>query len=120
MSDREPEADLFQILRHPARLELLDCLREGEACVCHLEAALGLRQAYISQQLTVLRQAGLVQDRREGLNIHYYVAEPLIYPVLDAARQATGQRGQAIKPRRRTAQPCACPKCNSQATSTAR
>jgi DNA-binding transcriptional ArsR family regulator len=56
----EPEARLFRILSNPARLDLLACLRDGEACVCHLEAALGLRQAYISQQLAVLRQAGLV------------------------------------------------------------
>ncbi|MEW6406696.1 MAG: permease [Chloroflexota bacterium] len=46
------------ILMHPARLGILDLLREGEACVCHMEAVFGYRQAYISQQLMVLRDAG--------------------------------------------------------------
>jgi ArsR family transcriptional regulator len=69
----------------PARLAILDVLREGEACVCHLEAALGFRQAYISQQLMVLREAGLVQDRREGLNVFYQVTEPRVRAVMEAA-----------------------------------
>jgi DNA-binding transcriptional ArsR family regulator len=115
----EPEARLFRILSNPARLDLLACLRDGEACVCHLEAALGLRQAYISQQLAVLRQAGLVQDRREGLNIYYRLAEPRILPVLEAARQATGQTGPARRPRTVAVPDCPCPKCNAATTAAA-
>lgn len=115
MAYSEPEAKLFRILSHPARLDLLACLREGEACVCHLEAALGLRQAYISQQLAILRQAGLVQDRREGLNIYYRLAEPRLLPVLDAARQVTGpsRRPQAV-----AVPDCPCPKCSAATRAT--
>jgi DNA-binding transcriptional ArsR family regulator len=50
----------FKALAHPVRLQILDMLRSGEVCVCHMEAVLGKRQAYISQQLMVLRDAGLV------------------------------------------------------------
>ena len=57
---------IFKVLTHPARLAILEILRDGEHCVCHMEAHLGFRQAYISQQLSVLRDAGLVQDRRDG------------------------------------------------------
>ena len=116
MTNSTPEARLFRILSNPARLDVLACLRDGEACVCHLEAALGLRQAYISQQLAVLRQAGLVQDRREGLNIYYRLAEPRLLPVLEAARQATGQTGPARRPRAVAVADCPCPKCNAAAT----
>ncbi|MEP7357530.1 MAG: metalloregulator ArsR/SmtB family transcription factor [Anaerolineales bacterium] len=119
MAHSELEARLFRILSNPARLDLLACLRDGEACVCHLEAALGLRQAYISQQLAVLRQAGLVQDRREGLNIYYHLAEPRLAPVLDAARQATGQSGPARRLQSVPLAACPCPKCNSAATAAA-
>jgi DNA-binding transcriptional ArsR family regulator len=45
----------FKALAHPVRLQILDMLRSGEACVCHMETALNKRQAYISQQLMVLR-----------------------------------------------------------------
>lgn len=116
MTHSEPEARLFRILSHPARLDLLACLRAGEACVCHLEAALGLRQAYISQQLAVLRQAGLVQDRREGLNIYYRVAAPQLFAVLEAAREATGHNQRAHRPRAATVPDCPCPKCSPAGT----
>jgi len=66
MDDFGQSAGLFKTLMHPARLEILEILRDGEHCVCHIEAVLGYRQAYISQQLSVLREAGLVQDRRDG------------------------------------------------------
>ena len=59
-------AALFKVLMHPTRLAILGILRQGEECVCHMEATLGLRQAYISQQLSVLREAGLVSVRRDG------------------------------------------------------
>lgn len=109
MEDYELQAKLFKALMHPARLTILAVLREGEACVRHVEAALGYRQAYISQQLMVLRDAGLVQDRREGWNIYYRVSEPRVFVVLDAAQMLTGQPARAS--RRKPAQACPCPKC---------
>jgi ArsR family transcriptional regulator len=107
MSGYDAAASLFKTLMHPARLELLEALRDGEHCVCHLEAALGYRQAYISQQLSVLREAGLVQDRRDGWNIYYCVAEPHVFDVLDVAQTVTG-----VKHSRRKAAACPCPQCN--------
>ena len=85
--EAETTARLFKALMHPCRLAILDILRGGEACVCHLEAALGYRQAYISQHLMMLREAGLVQGRREGYNVYYHVNRPEVYAVLDAARR---------------------------------
>src|SRR5512141_2171123 len=83
----EPQAKLFKVLMHPGRLAILTILREDEACVCHMEALLGFRQAYISQQLSVLREAGLVEDRRDGWNIFYRVVDQRIYDVLNAVRR---------------------------------
>ena len=57
-------ASYFKALAHPIRLQILVALRQSEACVCHLEALLGKRQAYISQQIGVLKQAGLLSDHR--------------------------------------------------------
>ena len=115
MGDFESAAKLFKTLTHPARLEILDILRDGEACVCHLEAALGYRQAYISQQLMVLREAGLVQDRRDGWNMYYRVVQPNVYAVIDAAQQALG--GARATTRRKSTQAatvdgCSCPHCS--------
>ena len=57
MKAYEKQSDLLKALAHGSRLAILDILREGEQCVCHMEATLGLRQAYISQQLMILKQA---------------------------------------------------------------
>jgi ArsR family transcriptional regulator len=104
----EKETKLYKALMHPARLAILDLLRESEACVCHMEATFGYRQAYISQQLMALRDAGLVEDRRDGLNIYYRIILPEIFDVLDAMRQVTGQRPSSAKPAPNT---CTCPHC---------
>jgi len=65
----EKAGQLLRLLGQAERLSILLAIGEGEACVCHLEAVFGLRQAHISQQLMVLRDAGLVTDRRDGWNI---------------------------------------------------
>ena len=61
----------LKAMAHPVRLQILDMLRQGETCVCHIENALEKRQPYISQQLMVLREAGLVEYRKEGLQVYY-------------------------------------------------
>jgi DNA-binding transcriptional ArsR family regulator len=80
------QAKLFQALAHPVRLRILDLLSRQEACVCHLTAALGQRQPYISQQLATLREAGLVTDRRDGTLIYYRLAGEALAGLLDQGR----------------------------------
>ncbi|NCP86298.1 MAG: ArsR family transcriptional regulator [Anaerolineae bacterium CG_4_9_14_3_um_filter_57_17] len=106
----EQETKLYKALSHPARLAILDLLRQGEECVCHMEAAFGWRQAYISQQLMVLREVGLLEVRREGLNIFYRVIRPEIFAVMDAMRQVTGVRPA---PKFKIGV-CACPNCSGE------
>ena len=115
MKDQEKTARLFKALMHPARLEILDILRDGEECVCHMEAMLGYRQAYISQQLSILREAGLVEDRRDGWNMYYRVTDPQIYAIVDAARKMTGDARASIRRKSAKAAPCPCPRCNKVA-----
>jgi len=69
-------ADLFKALSDETRLRIMVLLSEKELCVCQIEATLGLPQAKVSRHLTVLRYAGLVKDRREGLWIYYSLTEP--------------------------------------------
>ena len=115
MDTLEEVAALFRVLMHPTRLAILAILRAGEQCVCHMEATLGLRQAYISQHLIVLRDAGLVSVRRDGWSIYYRVTRPEIFSVIDAASLMMTQGDQeragtsAIAPRPGA---CSCPKCS--------
>ena len=128
------EASLFHLLAHPARLALLDALRDEAACVCHLEALLGYPQAYISQQLAVLRSAGLIEGRREGWNVYYHVRDARLFAVLDAALELlsptdpahsadpTGPTSLAQLAKREPGvivPGCACPHCSAGAAGVA-
>jgi ArsR family transcriptional regulator len=90
----EELASLFKTLGHPQRLAILRLLESQELCVCEIEAALDLRQAYISQQLTLLREAGLVCFRREGWNVRYRIARPEVYTLLEMAETIHGTLGE--------------------------
>ena len=118
MDAYDAQSELLKALAHPVRLQILDILRDGEQCVCHLEAVLGLRQAYISQQLMALRKAGLVTDRKDGVRVFYKVPDASVYALLDTAynllsRQAQKQGRLFSLTGLRKARPraCHCPKC---------
>ena len=123
MSAYTLQAGLLKVLAHPARLQILDVLRDGEQCVCHLQAVLGLRQAYVSQQLMELRELGLVTDRKEGLRVFYRVRDPSVYAILDVARSLVSRQAQkkglALSfglPDKGAPRQCDCPKCAPQAS----
>jgi DNA-binding transcriptional ArsR family regulator len=102
----EQLAELFKGLAHPTRLQILDLLREGEMCVCHIEASLNRRQAYVSQHLMSLREAGLVQSRREGLQVYYWLADDRLTDLLTLMLGMTRPSGiQCVEG-------CPCPSCS--------
>jgi DNA-binding transcriptional ArsR family regulator len=113
MDSSEKIAEFFKALMHPVRLQILAILRDGEECVCHMEATLGLRQAYISQHLAVLREAGLVSARREGWNIYYRVMKAGVFEIIDAAAGniASGKEEIELRGNSRP-RGCPCPKCS--------
>ncbi len=123
MDGYEQVAEMIKALGHPTRLQILEVLsEEGESCVCHLENRLGLRQAYISQQLARLREADLVIDRREGLFIFYALRDNALGKLLHVARETAAvlavTRGQRLHFREFTedlSTPCLCPKCTDRA-----
>jgi len=81
------KAEFFKTLGHPARIRVLEVLREGELSVSDLVPAVGLEASHLSQQLAVLRRANLVETRKEGTSVLYSVANPMIFELLDVARR---------------------------------
>lgn len=79
----EEAASCLRALSNPSRLLLLCHLIGGEKNVSELEVALGLGQAYVSQQLARLRSEGLVAARREGRTVHYSLADSRIKPIIE-------------------------------------
>jgi DNA-binding transcriptional ArsR family regulator len=104
-------AELLQIISQPARLQILLTIGDGEACVCHLEAVLGWRQAYISQHLMALREAGLVTDRRQGRFIHYRLRDPRLLDLVRQAARLRGEQAEIDLSSIPSADRCQCPKC---------
>jgi ArsR family transcriptional regulator, arsenate/arsenite/antimonite-responsive transcriptional repressor len=76
-------ADLFHALSDETRVRILSLLRGGERCVCDLQADLGAAQSRLSFHLRVLRQAGLVADRREGRWAYYRIVPRALDEVHD-------------------------------------
>jgi ArsR family transcriptional regulator len=86
----EKLADVFSLLAQPSRLQILQLIGDREICVCHLKAALGYRQAYISQQLMGLRQAGYVKTRRQGRSIYYSLVDPNLTKIINLTANELG------------------------------
>jgi ArsR family transcriptional regulator len=111
MDSYDTQSVFLKAISHPTRLAILDILREGEQCVCHMEATLGLRQAYISQQLMILKEAGLVESRRDGLNLYYRVIKLDVFKVLDTVSIVTNITIK-LPVHKHAKVDCPCPKCN--------
>ena len=102
-------AVLFQTLADPTRLRLLNLLASGEVCVCDLHGTLGVTQPKVSRHLARLKQAGLVDARRNGKWIHYQVAtpgDPLIRHVLEGLRAWMKKETRLSSERRRLGKVC--------------
>lgn len=107
---------LLKALSHPVRLEIIDILAQQEACVCHLQALLKKRQPYISQQLMILKDAGLVEDHRIGRLIFYRLKHPNIKAILEWVRTALESKGHPSLPwpLPEKIEGCSCPHCSQE------
>ena len=109
LDTQKKQANYLKYFTHPVRIAILQILGNGEACVCHIEAVLGLRQAYLSQQLAVLREGGLISDRKDGWNVFYQLTDPQILNVLHAIQPMISDDlppETSLVP-----ESCSCPKC---------
>lgn len=83
----EIKAELFKALAHPARIRALEVLSDGESSVGSLVPLVGIEASHLSQQLAVLRRAGLVTSRREGTSVIYAIADPELVELLAVAKR---------------------------------
>lgn len=89
------KAEFFKTLGHPARIRVLEVLRDGGLPVNELAGEVGIEASHLSQHLGVLRRTGLVQVKREGTSAVYSISDPAIYELLDVARRIlTASLGQ--------------------------
>ena len=97
----------------PQRIAIMLAIGTGEACVCHLETALGWRQAYISQHLMALRKADILQDRREGRYVFYKLRNASFLDLITASAALSGLSAESVSTlvNTRSYPSCECPQC---------
>ena len=83
--------DLFHALSDETRLEIVELLRTGERCVCELTDSLDAAQSRLSFHLRVLRDAGIVRDRKDGRWV-YYELEPDAFEEIESLVSAMKPR----------------------------
>ena len=80
------KAEFFKTLAHPARIRVLELLRDGDRTVGELIPEVGIEASHLSQQLGIMRRANLVQSRKDGAAVVYSVSNPMIFELLDVAK----------------------------------
>lgn len=103
----------LEVIASPQRIAILLAIGQGEACVCHLEAALGWRQAYISQHLMALRKSNILTDRRAGRYIFYSLTNASLLDLVTAAATLSGLSTETVSALINTQKnpSCECPHC---------
>ena len=81
------KAEVFKAMGHPIRLGIIEFLQQGEMCVCDIVEHVGTEISNVSKHLSVLKKAGILTDRRDGLRIMYSLSMPC---AVDFARCVEG------------------------------
>jgi ArsR family transcriptional regulator, arsenate/arsenite/antimonite-responsive transcriptional repressor len=79
------KAKIFRALSDPVRLEILDFLRDGEKCVCEIIPHVKLIQPVVSRHLKILKECGILRDRKDGNRRMYSLTDRRIFKVIDDA-----------------------------------
>ncbi len=79
----EGQASILKALGQPTRLQILSLLKDGERCVCEIFPAIDQEQANVSKHLSILKQSGILESRKDGLRILYRIKTPEVFNLLD-------------------------------------
>ncbi len=90
----ELKADVLKAMAHPTRLYMLEVLAKEERCVCELNELIGADPSTISKHLTIMKLAGLVSDRKEGLKVYYRLEVPCIMNFVKCITQVISTRAK--------------------------
>lgn len=96
-------AHVLKAMGHPSRLAILDAIADGEKCVGELQMAIGSNWSTVSRHLTVLKQAGIIEDRKQGQQVFYSLRVPCVLnffecvdAVLNTAAQPCGHEAICV------------------------
>ncbi|MDD2755153.1 MAG: metalloregulator ArsR/SmtB family transcription factor [Methanothrix sp.] len=84
--DIEAEAEIFKAMADPCRLKILSLLREGELCVCEIMVGVDRPQSSTSHHLSILKDAGLIKERKDGRWSRYRLSEGAVIELLNLVK----------------------------------
>ncbi|MCL5062351.1 MAG: metalloregulator ArsR/SmtB family transcription factor [Nitrospirae bacterium] len=87
----ELQAEVCKILSSPKRIEIISALKDGEKTVTELVEILGTPKANVSQHLAVMRLKGILQSRRDGVNIYYSIANPKVIEACNLMKEVLNE-----------------------------
>jgi ArsR family transcriptional regulator len=77
------KVDVFKALADPTRLKILECVKDGEKCICEIIPYTGKSQPNVSQHLKVMKHAGIIDERKDGTRIMIKVSTKEIFNIID-------------------------------------
>jgi len=83
----EMKAEIVKAAAHPIRLAVIDCLRDGERCVCEITKEVGAERSNVSRHLALMTKAGLLESRKDGLMVFYKLRTPCILNFIECVGQ---------------------------------
>ena len=81
------EVDIFKALADPTRLKILECVKNGEKCICEIIPYTGKSQPNVSIHLKVLKNAGIIKDRKDGTRIMIKASNKEIYEIIEQVKK---------------------------------
>lgn len=93
----EMKAEVLAAAGQPIRLAILEVLRDGEVCVCEIAERVGAQRPNVSRHLGVMRKAGLVSQRKEGLRVMYSLRTPCVLNFLDCVTRVLLARAEETR-----------------------
>ncbi len=88
----EIQAEVLKALAHPIRMAILHFLADGEKCVCDIVTHVGTSQSNVSKHLSIMKGAGILSDRKEGLSVYYELRMPCALKFFGCVREIMEQQ----------------------------
>lgn len=79
----ELKAEILKALAQPTRLKILECLRNGEKCICEIVPVINGEQSNVSRHISLMQKSHLVTTRKDGVRVMVKVSDPKIFDILD-------------------------------------
>jgi ArsR family transcriptional regulator len=92
----DPREAVFNALARSKRIQILELLKEGEKSISDLLPILGIDQSAISRHLSILRNAGLIRGRKQGVNVYFSISDERVLKLLELATEIVRERNKRL------------------------